>query len=381
MARMTTLYDASTIGTFAPDACSETGQAALSIAPMIRDGAGHYIDNVSTDFQLLELDELALPVTVSHSEPGNAYVCSPYCHYATYAKEELRHLPSPILRAPLAGMLKLLAAVLRWSDIDRTVYVNNWLVSTNLHPDLTKAQLAEITEYVIGQFPEHAIALRSANTRGNRQLMKDADVLGYKKIASRRVYYQDTRSDAPFRSKSYRRDASLFAKSGYEATRVTSSEEVDLDRLVELYRLLYIEKYSRYNPQFNSRFVRMAIDRGLLHFYVLEKKGHIDAVAGFFIRGEVITTPFFGYDTRLPQETGLYRMVSMLLLHEARERRLLLHASSGAAGFKRARGGVAATEYTLVHSRHLSFRRRCGWQFVATLANHVGLPLMKRFRL
>lgn len=381
MAGTITLYDASTIERFEPDAHSETAQAALSILPMFRDGAGHYIDNVSTDFRLLELEGLALPVTVNHSEPVNAYVCSPYCHYATYANEELRHLPSPILRAPLAVMVKLLAAVLRWSEIDRTIYVNNWLVSTNLYPNLTKAQLAEITEYIIGRFPRHTVALRSANTHGNRQLIEDALALGYAKVASRRVYYQDARSDTPFRSKSYRRDSALFAKSGYEATEVTSSEEVDVDRLVKLYRLLYIEKYSRHNPQFNSRFVRLAIDRGLLHFYVLKKDGRVDAVAGFFIRGEVMTTPFFGYDTRFPQETGLYRMLSLLLLRAARERGLLLHASSGAAGFKRARGGFPATEYTLVHSRHVSFRRRFGWQLAALLANHVALPLMRRFRL
>jgi len=74
-------------------------------------------------------------------------------------------------------------------------------------------------------------------------------------------------------------------------------------------------------------------------------------------------------------------MLSLLLLREARERRLVLHASSGAAGFKRARGGVGATEYTLVQARHLPIRRRFGWRLVAVLANRVGLPLMKRYRL
>ncbi len=375
------LYDSSTIEQFAPDAGSETCQAARSILPLIRDGVEHYIDNVRTDFRLLELDGLALPLTVNHCEPENAYVCSPFCHYATYAREELRHLPSPALRAPLALVLKALAAVLRWSDIDRTAYIDNWLVSTNLHPDLTKAQLAEITEYLVEQFPDHAVAVRSADTRGNPQLLEDAVALGYQKVASRRVYYQDARCRAPFRSASYRRDAGVFEKSSYEVLRVTSSKEVDLDRLVELYRLLYIEKYSRHNPQFNSGFVRTAIDRGLLHFIVLRKHERVDAVAGFFVRGEVMTTPFFGYDTRLPQETGLYRMLSLLLLREARERCLVLHASSGAAGFKRARGGVGATEYTLVHARHLPIRRRFGWRLVTELANRVGLPLMKRYRL
>ena len=381
MVHRVTLFDATTIDQYEPDRSSETGAAAWAILPMIRDGAGRYIDNVATDLRLLEIDGIALPVTVNHAEPNNAYVCSPFCHYATYAKEELRHLPVPIFRAPLSVMISLLERILRWSNIDRTVCVDNWLVSTNLHPELTKTQLAAVTEYLIDRFPRHAVAIRSVDTRGDRQLLDNATVLGYRKIAGRRVYYQDGLALGPYLCTSYRRDSRLFDNSGYEVMQIHAPSEVNVDRLVELYRLLYIDKYSQHNPRFNAGFVRMAIERKLLSFFVLRKDHHVDGVVGFFVRGNVMTTPFFGYDTRLPQETGLYRMLSLLLLNVARERRLLLHASSGAAGFKRARGGVGASEYTLVQARHLTPRRRLGWGLVATLANRIGLPLMKRYKL
>ena len=42
-----------------------------------------------------------------------------------------------------------------------------------------------------------------------------------------------------------------------------------------------------------------------------------------------------------------------LLLDQAREQQLALHYSSGAAGFKLARGGKGETEYTAIHLAHL----------------------------
>ncbi len=52
-----------------------------------------------------------------------------------------------------------------------TVHVNNWLLSTNLYPALSEAQIRAITTHLIARFPTHAIAWRSVNTVAGEALL------------------------------------------------------------------------------------------------------------------------------------------------------------------------------------------------------------------
>lgn len=94
-----------------------------------------------------------------------------------------------------------------------------------------------------------------------------------------------------------------------------------------------------------------------------------------------MTTPLFGYDTSLPQQLGLYRMLSARLIEIACERRVLLHESSGAAQFKRNRGAEAEIEYTAVQVGHLPLRRRLPWTALADLLTKIGVPLLRKYKL
>lgn len=102
---------------------------------------------------------------------------------------------------------------------------------------------------------------------------------------------------------------------------------------------------------------------------------------GFFCRDGVMTTPLFGYDTALPQELGLYRMLSAALLKLARENGHLLHESSGAAQFKRNRGARADIEYSAVFCAHLPRGTQLAWRSLAGLLTRVGIPVMRKYKL
>jgi hypothetical protein len=88
-----------------------------------------------------------------------------------------------------------------------------------------------------------------------------------------------------------------------------------------------------------------------------------------------------GYDTALPQRAGLYRQLTRLCLQEAVERGVVLNFSSGAAEFKRLRGGQPQIEYSLIHVAHLSWGRRWVWQVLSHLLHGIGVPLMRKFKL
>jgi hypothetical protein len=74
---------------------------------------------------------------------------------------------------------------------------------------------------------------------------------------------------------------------------------------------------------------------------------------GFFVRNGAMTQPLFGYDTSLPLEEGLYRLLTLVTLQEGVKRGLLVHASGGVGKFKKVRGGESVTEYNAVFTKHL----------------------------
>lgn len=113
----------------------------------------------------------------------------------------------------------------------------------------------------------------------------------------------------------------------------------------------------------------------------LKKEGRLNAILGYFSRNDVMTTPLFGYDTSIDQKTGLYRMLTAILVEEAKQKSLLLNMSSGAAEFKRCRGAESAIEYTAVYVNHLPYFRRVGWKAFEILINKIGIPLLQKSKL
>ena len=339
------------------------------------------VKNIQTQLMAFRVDQVVLPVSVNHSETGNSYVVSPRSHYVTYAKEELRELRQPILEQFLSVLLDGLGALLHWGEVDKIVHVNNGFVSTNLHPNLELTQLRAITQKLEQRFPSHAIAFRSVHSYRGSRLPEFLLECGYRLVPARSVLFVDTTSGDFKRKVDFKRDVKLLNSSGYKVRRLEHPNPTELERVCELYGLLYLEKYSYQNPQFTPRFLEVGVKAGWLEVFVLEGNGCIDGTLAFYQRDDALTTPIVGYDTRLPLELGLYRMLTAFLLLEAERRGLQVHASSGVAKFKRSRGASSAIEYTAVYTLHLPWQRRFGWALLEFLMRRVAIPIISRFGL
>ena len=146
--------------------------------------------------------------------------------------------------------------------------------------------------------------------------------------------------------------------------------------------MLYLEKYTSFNPQFTNRLVQLWRETNSLKLFGLRSPtGSIDGVVGCFRRGGVLTAPLVGYDTALPQKLGLYRMLMAIMFQAASDGEFVLNLSSGAASFKRLRGGKPYLEYTAVFCDHLSGYQRRAWRTVAALLNQVGGRVLQRLEL
>ncbi len=348
------------------------------LTPFLRDGIQSYVANARADLQIVIVDDAVLPLTRARFHPDNSYVCSPYAHYFAYGRQELSRLDNRALERLARAGTAPLAWAYRRSRFDRSVLVNNWLLSTNLYAPLGQAQVARVTDALVERFPDRPIAFRSVDARGNPQLVHALAALGYRFVFSRQVYYQDARAPALFAHKQIKVDRALYRRSAYELVDGNALTAADAPRLLALYDLLYLEKHSRFNPRFTEAFVRRALRDGWLRFKAFQRDGRIDAALGYVARHGIMTQPFFGYDTSLPQQLGLYRLLSLHVLDEARERGLLVNASAGVGAFKRLRGGEAVLEYNAVYDRHLPRRARLAWSLLEGVLNRWAVPTIQR---
>jgi GNAT acetyltransferase-like protein len=356
------------------------------LTPFVRDGTRPYIANVSAEVRVLIEGAVVSPVAVVDSArqlSRASYVASPTTHYIDYARREvqLELADRPVLRRLLPPLMEALRPVLSGGQIEQAVYVNNWLLSTNLYPALSPDALRGILTQLVETFPRHAIVFRSVNDRLDGGLAGALAALGCRRVFSRQVYILDPRKGEYLKKKSYQKDRSLARRSPYRWLSAAQLTPADCPRLKELYDDLYLDKYSRYNPQFTEAFFREALRSQWLTLFALKREERIDGVLGFVERQGVMTTPLIGYDRSVPAEAGLYRLISFHLIEEAATRGLILHQSSGAAAFKQHRGSAPAMEYSFVYDRRLSPRRRLPWKLLAALSEYVVVPMMRRLGL
>lgn len=363
---------------------SETERRALAFA---RHGAPA-IGNVESHIVMLDTGHHLFPVTVNNGDESadNSYVASPLTAYTGYAEYEIRQLDRPWLTWPLLGLTRAAGGWLARARIDRIVQVNNWLLSTNLYPpDWDGADLPAITDYLLTVYPDHAIGFRSLNRYSNAGLIARLEARGYLAIPSRQVYLFDGAAgkDAGFlRRRDSRRDARLLVGTPYQRVSGQDLSDADYPRLEHLYNLLYLDKYCPLNPHFTAGWMRSGQRDGWLELTALRTPaGRIDAVLGWFANETVMTSPVVGYDTALPQKTGLYRLISQISLEETARRCGLFNMSAGAAGFKRLRGGRPEIEYSYVFVDHLPAYRKRTWRLLGSLLRGVGVPIMEKYEL
>ena len=400
------IYDQSTIQRLGWPATPDGDYAQRYLLPFLEHGPQRYIANVHTDLRLLAVDDVILPVTVTQYHPENSYVCSPYNHYFAYGEEEMEKLGHLMLAALFRLLLRPVAGYFLRCGFDEVVLVNNWLLSTNLYPALTAQQVQAATHFLAAEFPERPIVWRSVDDTGNPALLRTLGKLGCVQVFSRQVYYQNPGDASLWRRKQIKVDQSLARRSAYTLSNDSTLTAMDVPRLAELYRMLYLKKYSYFNPQFTDDFFRLALNNRLLVFKTYQapasaagrgagrvsphntprktqqpyqKLGDIDAVLGYFMRNGIRTQPIFGYDTGKPPKAGLYRLLSLHVLEEAHRLGLRVNASGGVGDFKRLRGGVASLEYNAVYLDHLPARRQRPWRWLKRLLDTVAVPIIQKY--
>lgn len=353
--------------------------AARHVAGFRASSTPRLIANAACEVMLLRHGAVRLPVTIDDGSHGHSYVSSPHSTYVLYARDEISLMGLGGVRYAAEGVLGVLAGLLRLARLNRAVHLDNWLLSTNLHGDWEGAGLAAIRAALAARFPDHFTIIRSLDTWSCPALLEAVRADGWTLLPARQVWVTDDLA-RDWRPRSHTKaDARMLRRAGLACERPATIAPDDAARIAELYRQLYIGRYSAINPRFSPEYIIQSAANGLLAYNLLrDAAGTIMAFAALRSAGGIGTVPLMGYDTARPQAEGLYRMASYCAAELALERGLRFHGSAGASQFKRNRGAHGVIEYMAVDGRHLSAPRRAGLALLAAGLGRFMVPMLER---
>ncbi|MCL2548539.1 MAG: hypothetical protein FWE76_05155 [Symbiobacteriaceae bacterium] len=374
-----TLYDRSNIDHLPSIDNYDAKYAASYLVPLVQNGIERYFGNIRGEMKILVIDDCwLLPIFVPEENLANAYVASIYTHYISYCLDELRELKNKPLENIARIILKALGFLLRTAKIDKAVYVNNWLLSTNLYTDFPSEYVRPISEFIAQTHRGYAVAWNSLNMLTTRELYNEMEKQGFLLLPSRSIYIVERFEGFPHKiTRELSLDTRLLQRSGFHFERIEYESDI-----VRLYNNLYIQKYSHFNPKFSDEFTKLTGENSLINYYALKDTcNRTVAVLGYFVRQQIMTAPVFGYDFSFSQSAGLYRQLSIKLFLEAKVNGVVLHSSSGAGHFKRQRGAKRYWEYRVLYTESIGFYRRFVLKILQMVINRIAVPVMDKMKL
>lgn len=356
-------------------------EVSVYLEPLIRNGTDAYVSNSQHEVQLLVANRQAFPLVIAGSNYGKtpSYVVSNLCQYFDYVADEIVRSTSygKTVRFMAQYLIPLARGIAATSGMERTVYVNNWLFSSNLYPNCSGIDWEEVLVTLQRTFPDSAIMFRSVDEKALSKLKLNLEASGCKALSARLLYYLDFKETNLKKKRPYQQDKKRWVKQ----TDLRHHTLPALDKgtalsILEQYSKLYIGKHSKYNPAYTPLMLQNLHKSGFLNFEGIFEEERLLAIQLVWMRNGVATTPFIGYDQDIPSEKGLYRSLNTILTELSAEAEVLLNMSSGADKFKIQRGGKPTFEYNMVYFKHLKTHRQWVWKFFVWAGKKYFQPAM-----
>jgi hypothetical protein len=371
---------------------TDTANPALAFAPLVNQrsdnawlggatahGAQNWLDNAHGQVLRLDLADHHIPLMLTHENASTSYVASLPSAWVRYTVDEAMRHTHRLGLYPVRAALAPLLGLLRVANLHRAALLGNWLVSTNLYPQVAPAAWHQARHAAIAVAGQRPLAIRSVCHNGVTDLPKTLADDGWLLIPARLVYLCDPADARVASHHNVRRDRKLLHSNTVELLPPAALAEEDISDMRRCFRQVFIDKYSAYNPDFSDAFFRLCLEHRFLELYALRHADQLVGVLGVLERHGWVTAPLIGYDTTAALSLGLYRRLMALLLEQAAQRQCKLHYSSGAGQFKRVRGGTPVLEFTAVYVQHLPRHQQLATAAFAALMSRFGTRLLWRF--
>lgn len=353
-------------------------------APLIKKGVKLHIENVNVEQVILVYGTELIPMSIAQQKKKpQAYVASNIGQYFDYPIEEFQRfdIVKGWKKAFSILSLRVLRKLSSALKIDECVFINSFLLSSNLCPK-NYEEIPKLMTYLKNKYPDKCFVFKGVSPEYNEKLFIDLSRSKFKPVFSRELYFI-SKTDVKYQKKrAFIRDR----KHAEKRTDILWNSNDKLDRnqksqFLKFYEDLYIGKYSNLNPKYTNEFLNNIAEGGFFRIGSLKKKNNFLGAQVLFQRDGMITTPFIGYDRDLPQEMGIYRILNYYLMDKANKSELNLNLSSGAAEFKKQRGGVSGIEYNMVFVDHLHFLRKLPWIILGFIGRRFVIPNLSKVRL
>ena len=346
-------------------------QKSKLLQMLVENGLGLFIDNCNAQIVILEYENNYLPLIIAGNYKNQTYLTSLIASYIDYPKHILRNRILNIL-------FSFLNKILVWSSIDKVVYINHWLISTNIHQDLSAEQIDEITKFIKQNFPDYAICFRNISKETNELLYNSLNQNKYRFLINRVSYYINKNNFAKvYKKQALKKDLSLYKKSEYKISATIADSRLQ----TQVYTDLYINKYTSLNPQYNENFFDLLTQNGFENYTLLNKQNKIVGFFVPFVINDTVSVPWFGYNTSVIQKEGLYRLLMLNIIEYAKNNNLNLNLSSGVGEFKQRRGAKPYWEYLAIDYSHLNIFRKLLYFSLIEITNKISFPLAKWFNI
>lgn len=312
------------------------------------------IKNANAKVKILQIGDDLYPLCIIDPDLNNSYIFSSVgtilLAKELYIKNNNKKLIPSVLDAVSLAVSK--------SSIDKVVLVDNWCFFPTPPSNIKKDDLKNATQFLIKQFPEHSICFE-VNSLHDSDLLNNLKNIGYKKVPWKNSIVFNTKNDFKL-THSSKNDLRLKKRCPLQIVGHNQITPSDYPRILELYNMLFLQKYSSRGAQITEKFIQICHENSILNFIGLRnKEGVLEGFTTIFARNEKMANFLTGYNLELPQELGVYRILMGMVLQYAIDNKMLFNAGMGATKFKQFRGGVVATDFLVYYDTHLSRKRRC----------------------
>lgn len=347
---------------------------------LVRQPLQKYVANADCALRVLLVDGKLVPVTLNVGPANRCRLTSLQAHFLDAAEELLTKSKLP--RAQRIGLGALLSFLRAVSRLDDAVLVNNWLLTTNLHPSLSAGEIQRVTAFLTRHFPEKAIVYCGVNTREHRDVLTECRSCGFLPLVCRQILFLNKEQYASKRQ--YRRDLKWWAQQAKYRWVLEDRELSDPTamRIHELFHGLYLHRHSPFNPGYTLDFFRMAAQTGFWETWTLQDaRNQIHSTTSIRRAGNTMTNPCNGYDLSASKEEGLYTAIRLKTIRQAEQDGCELHMSSASLEHKRLRGGEPYLEYFLACYQHLPLGARLFWRGFSQLCERLFVPMVVKLNV
>ena len=245
--------------------------------PLVKNSSKNFVRNSDHQVEILQVGSELYPLTIGRkSNKKTCYLFSLIAQYIDYTREEVLEGSSynKVQKAIVKFLFPFLRVFGNWMGMERTVFVNNFFLATNLYEKDTLLWAPFVTQYLKKYYPNRVIVFRSINESTDSQLLNKFKLYGALPLACRQLYILDPKHDNFQKKRPVIRDRKLWEKTkDLYWQKISRFDKNEISTLLTFYRELYLKKYSELNPDYSAHFLEVSMNSKILDFYILREIG------------------------------------------------------------------------------------------------------------